>query len=661
MKKIKNNLILMFLILVSIPLITQGSFNYLRSKEVLTKGLESTSMSTTKETRNGILTYLDIYKQSASYISKSNNLINYNKDSKESLDELLAEFEQYQKSFEDVDYIYIGFPDKDTKIYPYLDLNSNGAYDPTTRPWYKNAIAKNGVVCSDPYFDERSKTHVITYSAPIKKNNELVGVLAIDISLKRLSQKIGDIIIGNAGHAFLLDSNNKIMAHEYLDQIGQTMNNETLINALNSGKKEGLTRSIYQGKSYVYSYAKLENCNWTVVGSINIDEIKSHTNYMLYNTLIFTIISIIIASIASILYSKKLSEPINKLVNATNKASSGDLNAHVEINAKNEIGVLANSFNLMLDNMNSLISNTKSTIDIIDDSAKNLATATDVASTTAQEVSNTVTEIANGASSQAEESEKCVTLVNDLDSQFNNLVDNSTTMMDAAKSIMNKNIEGNKSIDVLKNKSDESEKSIERIENAVLSLKEKVLDIGNILATITSISEQTSLLALNASIEAARAGEHGSGFAVVAEEIRKLSIQSNSSTDEIYNIVKNIQDETNMTVNIMNDVKESSLEQNNAVNTVSTSFKDISFSIDEIYCNIELINEFVSDMNNSKDNILSSIENISAVSEETAASTEEVTASSEEQTASILELSTSARDLEVLAKRLKDEIKKFNI
>lgn len=661
MKKIKNNLILMFLILISIPLITQGSFNYLRSKEVLTKGLESTSMSTTKETRSGILTYLDIFKQSALYISKSENLINYDKNSDESLNALLSEFEQYQNAFEDVDYVYMGFPDKDTKIYPYLDLNSNGAYDPTTRPWYKNAVAQNTVVCSEPYFDERSKTNVITYSAPIKKDGQLVGVLAIDISLKQLSQKIGKIIIGRGGHAFLLDSNNKIMAHEYEEQIGKTIDNNALIDALSTKEKEALIRASYKGKNYVYSYAKLKDYNWTVVGSINIDEIKSHTDYILYNTLIFTLISIIIASIVSILYSKKLSEPINKLVDATNKASNGDLNVHVNIKEKNEIGVLANSFNSMLYSMNSLITNTKSTIDIIDDSAKNLANATNVASSTAQEVSNTVTEIANGASSQAEESEKCVELVNDLDSQFNNLVDNSTTMMDAAKSIMNKNIEGNKSIDILKNKSVESEKSIERIENAVLSLKDKVLDIGNILATITSISEQTSLLALNASIEAARAGEHGRGFAVVAEEIRKLSIQSNSSTDEIYNIVKNIQDETNSTVNIMNDVKESSLEQNNAVDTVSTSFKDISFSIDEIYCNIELISEFVSQMNNSKDNILSSIESISAVSEQTAASTEEVTAASQEQTASILELSDSAKDLEVLAKRLKDEIKKFDI
>lgn len=192
-------------------------------------------------------------------------------------------------------------------------------------------------------------------------------------------------------------------------------------------------------------------------------------------------------------------------------------------------------------------------------------------------------------------------------------------------------------------------------------LAEYSKSIGKIINLLGSISEQTKLLALNASIEAAKAGEAGRGFAVVASEIRKLADMSKESTREVDEIIKKIINQTKEAQEIAGKVEFVINNQNTAVETVTGAFGKIKSAVEELFEKIEDINKLILSIDNEKTAIIESIENISAISQETAASTQEVSASTEEQLAAIEELKAMIERLNILAQDLYQAMQVFRV
>ena len=178
---------------------------------------------------------------------------------------------------------------------------------------------------------------------------------------------------------------------------------------------------------------------------------------------------------------------------------------------------------------------------------------------------------------------------------------------------------------------------------------------------IKHISEETSLLALNASIEAARAGEFGQGFSVVASEIGKLADESKKSTADIENIISEIQEEIEKAVGAMKESNELVEENEEIVEHSQTAFTDIVNTINEIKEETLVLDNSLEKMDYEKDQTADAIYRISTSSEQAAATSEEITASSEEQTASIYKMTESIKILRDLSNKLKNSITKFHI
>ena len=210
-------------------------------------------------------------------------------------------------------------------------------------------------------------------------------------------------------------------------------------------------------------------------------------------------------------------------------------------------------------------------------------------------------------------------------------------------------------------KTEASNKSSKEIYNVVLNTSNSAKKIENASQMIRSIAEQTNLLALNAAIEAARAGEAGRGFAVVADEIRKLAEDSNKFTKEIEEIVAELIDKTNSAVTTMKEAAALTAAQTEGVEVTKNKFEGIAGAIEKTREALDMLNKTGEAMNRKKDEIIDIIQSLSALSEENAAGTEQASASVEEQTSSMVEIAGASEELAKLAEEMQKSISKFKI
>jgi methyl-accepting chemotaxis protein len=208
---------------------------------------------------------------------------------------------------------------------------------------------------------------------------------------------------------------------------------------------------------------------------------------------------------------------------------------------------------------------------------------------------------------------------------------------------------------------DKINQNVQALSGVVGNLGEQSKKIGSIVDTISAISEQTNLLALNAAIEAARAGEHGRGFAVVADEVRKLAEQSSGAASEISSLIDSIQKETESAVTAMEAGVEQVNEGTKAVDGAGASFTNISDMVAGVAESSKTMASIVSDLTASTESIKEAITKINDMSRKVSNEAQTVSAATEEQSASMHEIADASRKLAVQAQDLQNVIVEFKI
>lgn len=374
------------------------------------------------------------------------------------------------------------------------------------------------------------------------------------------------------------------------------------------------------------------------------------------------VLSILVGSAIAYKMNNMIAKPLRVLQNAVMTIAAGDLTSDdLQIRSKDELGQLAASFNTMKNTLKGLLSQLMDNARHLSASAEQLSASTEEVTASSTELAVHAEETSHNTMNSAKFARENAVAMEETAAAVERIADSSTTLQDSAAGTLSVANQGAVDIQSAGQQMDAIYESTKLTTDLIQRLSKQSEDIENISKVITSITAQTNLLALNAAIEAARAGEAGKGFAVVADEVRKLAEESGQSAGQIVTLTNEIQADTR---NVERAVQESlrTVETGvNVINNAGASFKKIVNEIDNMKLQIEEISAVTEEISASAKHVSQSVTEIAVSSEATAEQAASSQASSQQQLSTLQEVTAVANDLSGQAIDLQGLVNNFKI
>lgn len=415
------------------------------------------------------------------------------------------------------------------------------------------------------------------------------------------------------------------------------------------------------GKQYLVICTPIGEMDVLLCGAIPKSEIVASANSITVITAVVVLISVACCVALGWFVAQSYAKAMKRTMAGLDRMARGDLSSKMRTNRKDEFGALVACANKSVINMKGMVEKTSAVAGSVGSSASDVEGTAAKLLTATQNITNSVSEIRNGIMQQAEDSERCLMQGEELGSRINEVKEDADVIDGLAKSAKTAVRKGMDAIGVLAQKGEETTAITKKITVDMAALAENSHSIGKIIAVINDISEQTTLLSLNASIEAARAGEAGRGFSVVADEIHRLAEQSVGAAGEIERIVNGIRQQTEGTVQTVEQAESIVASQSAALNHAITLFKDIDANVEEMTERLEHISEGVDRIGQSQSVTVDAISSISAISEQTSAASEEVQNMVDLQLKAVENLSNASIVLNDKAKELQEALSVFHV
>jgi methyl-accepting chemotaxis protein len=584
---IKKKLLLALIIASILPVLIVSIFviNLLRSQAI--DSFVDHSSNEMRQVDNAIALYFKGIEENITYLAKHSALYQANNTITSYIDQgsvtmtpdkndgiendIFSVFNGVGRAHPDYSYIYMGTQYGGFIQWPVGSNPPN--YDPRSRPFYTSALTNPGnIVRGEAYYWEPDDAVILSTALSYNtQSNPNGGVIAIDVSLKTLTDIIKQIKLGEKGYLMLVEDTGNVLV-----DAGHPANNFKQLNSLGDAYQllaktnSGLVEVELDGQIYMANIFHSEKLGWKFIGLISQDEVMRSSNNITQLIVFIVILLTALCIIGATLLANRIAKPMLSVSNGLREIASGegDLTSTLQVRSNDETGMLAMYFNQFLEAIRSLINQ--------------IGNAGQEMEQSSQHAISISKKMADTAESQNQAVEMVSTAFNEMVATANDVANSCSAAAGAAEEGQQLVGEGQAHIDKAVGSVNQLAELLSQSSEAIGELEQDSQGITAILDTIRAIAEQTNLLALNAAIEAARAGDQGRGFAVVADEVRVLAKRTSDSTEEINELLQRLQVRTQGASTHIKCSFTASQETVDITASVRDNFKGISSAMEVI-------------------------------------------------------------------------------
>ncbi len=520
--------------------------------------------------------------------------------------------------------------------------------------YFQEALKTGRAIMSDVAPSKSNNQPIVVACAPVlNKDGDAIGAVGTEIKIRFFSDLVAARKIGQSGYGYMIDSKGLILAHPKPEHVLRldvtTIKEMSSINQRMMVGETGVENYIFQGIRKTAAFAPVGFNGWSISATQNEEEFLAASVSIRNTNVLVAILAGLIMAVVVMLAARSIVRPINAAVAGLKDIAQGegDLTMRLDVASRDEVGDLARWFNVFIEKLQGIIRDIASGVQTLSSSSTELSAISEQMTQGIQNVSeksNTV----SAASEEMSANMNNVAAAMEQSATNTNMVASASEEMSSTIGELSTNAEKARHI------SDEAAHKASDASANMDQLGAAARDIGNVVETITDISEQVNLLALNATIEAARAGEAGKGFAVVANEIKELAKQTAEATHEIKAKIAGIQGTTQVTVDQIGEIARVIARVNDLVATIATSVEEQSSATKNIANNVAQASQGIQEVNEN-------VNQSSLVSSQIAGDIAGISSAMNEMTDGSAQVNISAQDLSKLAEQLEQMVHQFKI
>lgn len=653
--RVKGTILVVGLFLVC--LVALSWFQYSQAKKEILNALERSAQQTVTVNAQKLSTWVQTRLAETEVIANTDAM--KTNDTTQIIPYLQREQKRMENSFNS-----FGFSDFKGNL-----LLQNGILIDISKEETFPEVIKGKSVISNPFRAKEGPYLIISMEAPVTDNDgKVIGLVSGASLISTVFEQNTNFHIGKNDFAFVVHKNGTVLQHPNKELIlnsnmteGDSSYNKAVKDLIASNG--GSQQCSLNGEAHILFASPIPSTDWFMFLDVPVAEYMANLNSLVAVIVIGTLVALAILTFGTVLFMSYLFKRIHFVTNRLREISAGegDLTQKITVANRDEIAELADAFNGMLNNIRTIVNDIIKHSRAIDESSKWVNHSVEEAELASKQIADSIHELASGVGVQAQSAQLSSDTVKELTGSFHLISENSREVTVSVADILNNIEQGNNVVGEQYQLMQQTKQATESIDQRITSLAGVSEEIGKIVEIIVAIAGQTNLLALNAAIEAARAGGAGRGFAVVAEEVRKLAEQTNTASQEIVNLIRDTQINTNLAVSDMHKVRLVVDEQEKAVHDIQDYFSEIRGSMESITGKIKDVSQKTDVVDKQTGDVSEAINNIALITEAGAATTEEIAATTEQQASSLVSIMQRIDMLVQEVKKLNVGIQKFKV